>query len=252
MEECEALQEFYGSEYFSYEKNGENDIEGLFIGTPSVTLPVLIIAPKTHNYERNFVLSPIPKPYLQSESLLAYSVSYLPPIFVKFAAKFSDGSPSLSFSLRSSWLDANQLASVKENIQKVCSEDTVTPLSSSCGFIQHDLLSLLFPGSVADHECVIDFSGITSHDYKLQAILEHNENVLREVSPDKTYECEVCTECGLGSNFLRFVSCGHLFCRKCIASAFESQIDNGINGGRPTCLSCDAEAAQFEVDAIFL
>lgn len=249
MVECENLVEFYGKEFLAFEKRDSGFIEGVFIGRPSIASQALVLAPKTVACSQNLLLSPLPKICQSDASLLTYIVKYLPPIFVQFSQIRSTCAPYLSFSLRCSWLNDNQLEIVKSQMQDICSENPCSPLGSCFVFVEHEMLQYMFPPLSVDHDCAISFTNVSPREdsIKLRSILEHNEYALREISPDSVYECDVCTGFGRGSDFLRFVNCGHLFCRKCIASAFTNQIENHFNGGNPSCLTCDKEVAQFEV-----
>lgn len=77
-------------------------------------------------------------------------------------------------------------------------------------------------------------------------VIHYNDRKLRKIFPEKIHTCEVCLDSVLGKQSFRFSACSHLFCRKCICSTFEGNLNAGLVGGSFRCLACDKEFAQFE------
>ncbi|KAL5968891.1 E3 ubiquitin-protein ligase RNF14 [Taenia solium] len=244
VSECEILQEFYGTDALYFRRCESGSIKGLFVLTPAVSCVYL-------EFRKSF---PINTPILATEltasekddGFLECKVDVLPRIFVNFCQNI-DIPYALSFTIHCDWLHFDQIKAIEERLESIYQEHIANfPLCSCFAFVEHELLAFLFPGADGPGLTMI-FESATPEDTKIvNFIIHYNEQKLREISPEKTYTCEVCFDDVLGKQSFRFSACNHLFCRKCIRNTFESNLNLGLPGGSLRCLACDKEVAQFE------
>lgn len=85
----------------------------------------------------------------------------------------------------------------------------------------------------------------------LKILRDYDEEMRRKVFGLKNFECKVCFMDKLGSNCLEFWPCRHVYCKECMSSYFEVQINEGnIKFLRCPEDKCESEANPKQVQEL--
>lgn len=85
----------------------------------------------------------------------------------------------------------------------------------------------------------------------LRLLRDYDEDMRRKVFSNKNFECKVCFMDKLGSHCLEFWPCHHVYCKDCMASYFEVQINEGnIKFLRCPEDDCESEANPKQVQEL--
>lgn len=92
------------------------------------------------------------------------------------------------------------------------------------------------------------FQDVGSQAQLLRAVLEYDQERREAVFYTTLFTCQVCFSEKLGGLCIQFPSCQHTFCRECMKSYFEVQINDGNVKGL-TCPydKCDSQALPTQV-----
>ncbi|KAH9285724.1 E3 ubiquitin-protein ligase RNF14 [Echinococcus granulosus] len=248
VSECKILQEFCGSDALYFKRCDYGSIKGFFVSTPAV--PCIYLKVRESFPIIATTLLTEKKASEKDDGFLEYRIDVLPRVFVSFYQSV-DISNSLSFIIRCDWLQSDKIKAIDDRLVSIYEEHIMdSPLGSHFTFIEHELLAFLFPSISGSGVTMIFESAAPENIRIVNFIIEHNEQKLREISPEKIYLCEVCLDGVPGKQSFRFSACSHLFCRKCIRDTFETNLNSGLPGGSLRCLACDREVAPFEIRAL--
>ncbi|XP_063303467.1 E3 ubiquitin-protein ligase RNF14-like [Pelobates fuscus] len=214
---------------------------------------------------------------------LKYTLSYLPPIVLKF--NFPSDYPSTSppnFTLRCKWLIPKQLVRLCQHLDELWKENAgCVVLFAWTQFLKEETLEYLSiqspyeievcpnvsqngvhpPGEtdlcsnaesqkdgVYDKRNIQDVESVSA---LMKYILEFNESQQKKCFDGKLYMCNICFSEKLGSECTNFKLCNHVYCNICLKDYFEIQIKDGqvhsLNCPEPECSSTATPAQVKEL-----
>ncbi|XP_076045038.1 E3 ubiquitin-protein ligase RNF14-like [Oratosquilla oratoria] len=80
----------------------------------------------------------------------------------------------------------------------------------------------------------------------LRILKEYDSEMTRQVFASKMFECKVCFGDKLGSQCIQFWPCSHVYCKDCMKSYFEVQ----INEGNIKCLKCPEDKCESDANPV--
>lgn len=89
---------------------------------------------------------------------------------------------------------------------------------------------------------------IASYDRLLPVILEYNKQAIKLDFDKSFFPCQVCFGEKLGSQCIKFLDCGHVYCKSCMRDYFNVQINEGnVKGFICPYDKCETQAHPCQV-----
>lgn len=99
--------------------------------------------------------------------------------------------------------------------------------------------------SASDSRAIQD---IASYDRLLPVILEYNKQAIKLDFDKSFFSCQVCFGEKLGSQCIKFLDCGHVYCKSCMRDYFNVQINEGnVKGLICPYEKCETQAHPCQV-----
>ena len=205
-------------------------------------------------------------------SAALWPVDSLPPLVLRLRlpATYPSRAPPV-FGMRCAWLSDDELAQLCVGADQLCAEARGSPvLCEIVEWLRSDALPSLSPdllrglelptGGAADSGAEMDGSTTLgtraarwprSAAEVLTQLVAHSQDEAERVWRESLHDCGVCFETHTSLDCIRFVRCGHTFCKGCASGYFASLMSDGAHAAL-TCPepSCRLTATPPEVKAL--
>lgn len=192
-----------------------------------------------------------------------HTLKHLPPLILDFQLPPdypSDNPPQ--FTLSCKWLNRKQLSLLCAKLDELWEEDKGSViLFTWTNFLLDDSYSFLGlenpliiskdtnrKDSALDSRAIQD---IASYDRLLPVILEYNKQAIKLDFDKSFFPCQVCFGEKLGSQCIKFLDCGHVYCKSCMRDYFNVQINEGnVKGLICPYDKCETQAHPCQVQEL--